>query len=184
MNKWVRVTFGVSLAAFKYLILKVQHGKNISWRLPSLVSPATEISIDAGGLFTAGKKLKMRNGAKLRVRKTGVVKIGLNFGMNNGCILTCYESVTIGDNVMLGPNVLIYDHDHDFRVSGGIEKMQYITSPIQIGNNVWIGANTVILRGTKLGDNCVVGASSVIKGEYPNNSVIVQKRETKVTSMV
>ena len=50
------------------------------------------------------------------------------------------------------------------------------TSPVIIGNNVWIGANTVILRGTEIGDNCVIGAGCVIKGKYGANSVIVQKR--------
>lgn len=59
--------------------------------------------------------------------------------------------------------------------------MQYKTGSVEIGNNVWIGANTVILRETKIGDNCVVGAGCVLKGDYPAGTVIVQKRETTVT---
>ena len=45
--------------------------------------------------------------------------------------------------------------------------------PITIGNNVWIGANVIVLKGTVLGDNTVVGTGSVVKGEYPSNCVIV-----------
>ena len=56
----------------------------------------------------------------------------------------------------------------------------YCYAPIIIGNDCWIGANTVILRGTKIGDNCVVGAGCVLKGVFPTNSVIVQKRQTSV----
>lgn len=81
---------------------------------------------------------------------------------------------------MLGPNVLIYDHDHDYKAEGGVFSLKYKTSPVTIGNNVWIGANCVILRGTSIGDNCVIGGGCVLKGEYPSNSVIVQKRSTEV----
>jgi acetyltransferase-like isoleucine patch superfamily enzyme len=49
---------------------------------------------------------------------------------------------------------------------------------VEIGDNSWVGANTIILRGTKIGKNCVVGAGCVISGEYPDNSIITQKRET------
>ena len=58
--------------------------------------------------------------------------------------------------------------------------MKFKTAPITIGNNVWIGANTLILRGTTIGDNCVVAGGSVIRGNYPSNTVIIQKRTTEV----
>lgn len=88
----------------------------------------------------------------------------------------CMDSISVGEGTVFGPSVYVYDHDHDYAV--GIEKDEYKTEPVVIGKNCWIGANTVILRGTKLGDNCVVGAGCVIRGEYPDNTVIVQKRET------
>ena len=56
----------------------------------------------------------------------------------------------------------------------------YKTSPVVIGDDVWIGANTVILRGTVIGRDCVVGAGSVLKGVYPAGSVIVQKRTENI----
>ena len=77
--------------------------------------------------------------------------------MSNGCVVTAYDHIKIGDNVMLGPNVLIYDQDHDYQAEGGVSAMKFKTAPITIGNNVWIGANALILRGTKIGDNTVVG---------------------------
>lgn len=85
--------------------------------------------------------------------------------MSNGCVVTAYDHIKIGDNVMLGPNVLIYDQDHDYRAEGGVAAMRFKTAPVVIGNNVWIGANTMILRGTTIGDNSVVGGEAVIKGE-------------------
>lgn len=66
------------------------------------------------------------------------------------------------------------------KIRRGVAAKQYKTAPIRIGNNVWIGANCVILRGTVIGDNSVVGAGTVLKGIYPPDSLIVQKRETQV----
>ena len=58
--------------------------------------------------------------------------------------------------------------------------MKFKTAPITIGNNVWMGANALILRGTTIGDNTVVGGGTVVKGDFPANSVIIQKRTTEV----
>ena len=57
---------------------------------------------------------------------------------------------------------------------------KYKTGSIEIGNNVWIGANTIILRGTKIGDNAVIAAGSIVKGEVPTGAVIVQKRVSEI----
>ena len=66
---------------------------------------------------------------------------------------------------------------------GGLKADKYKEGTIEIGENCWIGANTVILRNTKLGKNCVVAAGSVLGNcEYPDNTVIYQKRETLVKS--
>ena len=71
---------------------------------------------------------------------------------------------------------MVYDHDHDFRAEGGVKSMQYKSSPIKIGNNVWIGANSIILRGTVIGDNAVIGAGSIVKGEVPVGELFIQKK--------
>ena len=85
-------------------------------------------------------------------------------------------AITLDSGVELSPNVQIYDHDHDFRADGGIKAGKYKTTPVSIGKNVWIGANSVILRGSTIGENAVVGAGSVVKGMIQENSVFVQKR--------
>ena len=182
MNKYIKAVFCVPLAAVKYAILKVERGHNFNAKFPAIMSPLTEITVEKGSKLVLGKNLKMHNGAKIRVRKGGSLKVGNNFGMSNGCAVTAYEHVQIGDNVMLGPNVLIYDQDHDYKALGGISAMKFKTTPISIGNNVWIGANTLILRGTTIGDNCVIGGGAVIKGEFPANTVVIQKRFTERVS--
>ncbi len=180
MNKYIKAVFCVPLAGIKYTILKLENGKRFKASFPAIMSPLTEVTVEGKSKLHIGKKLKMHNGAKIRVRKGGTLEIGKNFGMSNSCVVTAYEHIKIGDNVMLGPNVLIYDQDHDYRAEGGVAAMKFKTAPITIGNNVWIGANTLILRGTTIGDNSVIGGGTVVKGTFPENSVIIQKRTTEV----
>ena len=179
MNKYVKAAFCVPLAGVKYVWLKLTHGKNFNGKFPAIMSPFTEITVEQDSELLIGEKLKMHNGAKIRVRKGGKLEIGDSFGMSNGCVVTAYERIKIGNNVMLGPNVLIYDQDHDYKAEGGVSAMKFKTQPVIIGNNVWIGANSLILRGTIIGDNCVIGGGAVIKGEFPTDTVIIQKRVTE-----
>lgn len=109
------------------------------------------------------------------MRSNAKLKIGNNVSLNYNDMIVCHEKITIGNDVQLSPNVQIYDHDHDYKA--GLKKMKYKTAPVEIGNEVWIGANSIILRGTTIGDNAVIGAGSVVKGNIPAGTVFVQKRE-------
>jgi len=113
-------------------------------------------------------------------RPKPIVEICDNTSLSHGCMVISHESISIEKDVRFGPNVLIYDCDHDFKSENGLKKLKYKTSPVKINDNVWIGANTIILRGIKIGDNSVVGAGSVVKGEFPDNSFIVQKKRLKL----
>ena len=84
--------------------------------------------------------------------------------MSYGCFVSAYDHFIFGDNVMLGPNVLIYDQDHDYQAEGGVSAMKFKTAPITIGNNVWIGAHALILRGTTIGIILSSGEGQSSKG--------------------
>lgn len=180
MNKYIRGLIHIPCGVAKVCINKLLHGNRFRASMICALSPLTEVTVDRGGRLTWGKKFRMRDGAKLRIRKGARCEIGENVYVNSNNIITCMEEIKIGSGTMLSPNVQIFDHDHDFRAPGGVGDMTYQTAPIIIGKNCWIGTNTVILRGTVLGDDCVVGAGAVIKGTYPAGSVIIQKRETTV----
>lgn len=183
MNKYLRAAVCVPCGMIKMAWTKLFHFGSFSGPLISLVSPHTEITMDNGAELRIGKNFKMRDGAKIRVRKGGTCIIANNCSINCNNMIACHERIEIGDDVQLSPNVQIYDHDHDFRTEGGVKAGKYKTGAVKIGNNVWIGANTVILRGTELGDNCVVGAGSIVKGKYEAGSVIIQKREDEVRKL-
>lgn len=176
MNKYVRATLVIPLGTFKLVWTKLFHPRGFIFSFKSMISPLTEITIERRAVLQLGTKFRMRSGAKIRIRKRAKCIIGDNVAIGHGNLIACHDIIKIGNNVLFSPNVLIYDHDHDFRCKMDIFK-HYKTAPIEIGNNVWIGANTVVLRGTKIGDNCVVGAGCIIKGNYPSNTIIIQKRK-------
>lgn len=98
------------------------------------------------------------------------IKIGENFYSNYNCIILDCAKVTIGNNVFLAPNVGIYTAGHPVHYELRNAEFEY-AFPITIGDNVWIGANTVINPGVTIGDNCVIGSGSVVTKNIPMNSI-------------
>ena len=80
--------------------------------------------------------------------------------------------VYVGDKVMFGPNVTIATANHPIEPGLRSKAMQY-NKPVRIGENVWIGANTVIVPGVSIGKNSVIGAGSVVTKDIPENVVAV-----------
>jgi len=185
MKKYIRGAICLCYSLARFWILKLFHMKGFKFTHVNVSSPFAEIDLGRKAILSLGWMVKIRGGSKIRVRGHAEVSIGDHAYLNHGCMIVSHEKITIGKGVQFGPNVMVYDHDHDRsgRRTDGSGKLKFKTSPIVIGDNVWIGANTVILRGTVIGDNCVIGAGSVIKGHYTDNQVIVQKRETEVTEM-
>ncbi len=180
MNKYLRAAIWAPCGMLKMAWTKLFHPASFSGPVFSLISPRTEITMDRGAVLRIGKNFKMRDGSKIMVRKGAVCIIGDNTFLNSNDMIVCRTRIEIGDDVQFSPNVKIYDHDHDFRADGGLKAGKYRTDPVRIGDNVWIGSNTVILKGTEIGDDCIVGAGSVIKGTYGPGSVIIQKRKEEV----
>ncbi len=80
--------------------------------------------------------------------------------------------IFVGDKVMFGPNVTVATAGHPIEPNLRNLQMQF-NIPVRIGNNVWIGANSVILPGVTIGDNTVIGAGSVVTRDIPENVVAV-----------
>ena len=152
-------------------------GNPVYFRLAA-VEPTTRISRASGAVLNIGKGFRSRHHVEINVRDNAVLEIGNNVFLNSGCIITARERVQIGDNTIFGPNVVIYDHDHEIR-DGKILDNGFITAPVTIGANAWIGAGSVILKGARIGDNCVIAAGSVVTGTVEKGHVLVQKRKSE-----
>lgn len=115
----------------------------------------------------------------ITVRENAVFSMGEMSSLNADCKIACQEKITIGKNTIFGPNVFVYDHDHVFDYDG-VKRNEFVTKPVQIGENCWIGAGTIILKGTVIGDRCVIGAGSVVKGNIPAGSIFIQRRQDRI----
>lgn len=180
MRRQINNVISVGYSALRMIALKVVHGKNADVGLIERISPNVVIELNRGGKLKLADKVRVHSGSKIKVRKGADMSLGKEVKVNYNCMFFCHDHIEIGEGVEFGPNVLVYDHDHDFRHPAGLKAEAYKTGAVVIGKECWIGANTVILRGTTLGDNCVVGAGSVIKGNFPAGTVIVQKRDTEI----
>ena len=105
----------------------------------------------------------------------GVVEIQDHVSIRQGSIIFGFANVRIGSGTRIGPNVVITSHQHAFDGNTSVGSLASSGSPINIGNNCWIGANAVILPGTKLEAGCVVGAGTVVKGNF-SKGVITNTR--------
>ena len=154
-------------------LLKVRYRKSISCSSIQNIAPGTVIAI-RDGKISLEHSIFTRKGVTFRA-EGGTLSIGTSF-FNQGCSVTAKKCISIGDNCLFGPNVVIVDHDHDYHCSDEHRGSKYLFADVTIGNNVVVGANTVILKGTCIGDNCMIGAGCVVNGEIPAGTLIYDER--------
>lgn len=94
------------------------------------------------------------------------IQVGKNLFANYNCTIIDVAKVTIGDNCQLAPNVSIYTAGHPVHPASRNSMYEYGIE-VTIGDNVWIGGNTVILPGVHIGSNTVIGAGSVVTRDIP-----------------
>jgi acetyltransferase-like isoleucine patch superfamily enzyme len=88
--------------------------------------------------------------------------IGRSTYVNRFTMFDASLSISVGVESMIGPFCYITDHDHGTGVAGPISAQALVEAPVKVGNNVWIGAHVVILKGVSIGDNAVIGAGAVV----------------------
>ena len=100
------------------------------------------------------------------------IEVGKNFFANYNCTIIDVAKVKIGDNCQMAPNVSIYTAGHPLHPVSRNSMYEYGIS-VTIGDNVWIGGNTVIMPGVHIGSNTVIGAGSVVTKDIPDWVVAV-----------
>ena len=100
------------------------------------------------------------------------MEIGENFYSNHNLVILDCAKVTFGDNVFIGPNCGFYTAAHPLDAATRNKGLEF-AKPIKVGNNVWFGGNVCVMPGVTIGDNCVIGAGSVVTKDIPTNSIAV-----------
>ncbi len=157
----------------------VQHEKITCHGIPYL-------AVIPSGKCIIGNNFTMNNGLRFNpigypqpcmivVAKDAILTIGKNVGISQTSIV-CHHSISIGDNVKMGGGVKVYDTDFhslnpEVRRNYSLDMMSKKVAPVVIGNNVFIGAGSIILKGVNIGENSVVGAGSVVTKSIPANQI-------------
>ena len=110
----------------------------------------------------------------LVAKNGGEIRIGDHVGVS-GCTIYAWDKIEIGSHCVIGANCKIMDNDFhpldaEDRRLNNLAAMK--TRPVKIGDDVFIGCNSLILKGTEIGDRCVVGAGSVVSGSFPSDCII------------
>lgn len=100
------------------------------------------------------------------------IEIGENFYSNYNCTILDCAKVTIGKNVLFAPNVSLFTAGHPIDATLRSQEYEY-AFPITIGDDVWVGGNTVINPGVTIGSNVVIGSGSVVTKDIPSNCIAV-----------
>ena len=163
-----RALLGFILKKYYYVLLCVfyPHKKELSELSPMIIK----------GYIIPQKILNM-NGCRhitwpvhFTSKVSGKIKTGhiTTPGMSAGCYIQGINGIVFGDNVYIGPGVKIISSNHDVKNF----RLHVSAKPILIGNNVWIGANAIILPEVVIGDNAIIGAGSVVTRNVEPSTIV------------
>jgi lipopolysaccharide O-acetyltransferase len=162
---------------WSYLITKIFFRQARLIRQPTRIRGYENMIIGKG--FTTGQYCRIEAGycSNINSDTQKTLIIGDDVQINDGCHIVSIKKVIIGNRVLIASKVFISDHDH-----GGTALSDLITppalrplvsSPVLIGDDVWIGENVSILKGVTIGNRSVIGAGAVVTKSFPEDSVIV-----------
>ena len=116
---------------------------------------------------SCGSNVNFEHGARI----DSDLRIGNNSGVGINCVTV---AMTIGDNVMMGPECVFLPHNHRFDRTDIPMIQQGFTEdkPIHIGSDVWIGTRVIVMPGVRIGDHSVIGAGAVVTKDVPDWAVV------------
>jgi acetyltransferase-like isoleucine patch superfamily enzyme len=132
----------------------------------------TGCSIDAAGAGTIHIDAAVHLADRVLLHSEGRIEIGPQVFINRDVMIVALEAIIIGAGCRIAERVSIRDHDHRFgNPDVPIRDQGYVTSPIRIGRDCWIGCNAVILKGVSIGDGAIIGAGAVVTKSIRSRSV-------------
>lgn len=165
----------------KRFLLKLKYGKRLKLFHSVEFHKGSKITIQriGDGRIRFGQSCRIGYNTHIVSFSGGIIDIGDSCFFNKNCYMVAGCKIKIGNSVSFGPNVCVFDHDHEFdrnKVYGN----KYKKSEIVIEDNCWIASNVVILRNTHIGKGSIIGAGTVVKGEIPAHSIVTSTRTLNI----
>ena len=155
--------------SLKYRILK----RGISIGKLLRISKDCDLIFHPGSKCTIGNNTSIGAHSIISISNQGSLSIGDNCRIGNFSNLICHNNIVIGDRTILGPSVMIFDHNHIWSIDNGVLHNSYDVGEVVIGVDTWIGAGSIILNNVHIGDKCIIGAGSVVNKDIPDRCVAV-----------
>jgi acetyltransferase-like isoleucine patch superfamily enzyme len=156
----------------RYMLLKLRYRGRLQTDGICFVCPGVQIEIGRHATLHIGRWAWIGHGSKLRVHE-GEVSIGAKTVIGQECTISAFQHVSIGRECIVADRVMLIDFDHGVtEVDRPIRLQGIYKRDVRVGHNVWIGYGACVLRGVTIGDNSIVGTSSVVTKEVPENAVV------------
>ena len=152
---------------------RIKFGRNFSVGRNCYIDALSQSGLICGNNVSIGNNTTIELTGSLKLLGKGMI-IGNNVGFGTHCRYgSGMGRLLIGDDTIFGNYVSIHPENHNYKDQNIPIRLQGVRGiGVEIGKNCWIGAKATILDGTIIGDNCVVAAGAVVRGEFPANSII------------
>ena len=141
------------------------------------ISKNVNVIVKDNGIIEFGDKLAILDNVHIEVGPNASIILSKETFINKDCKIVSMQKIKIGENVAIGPNVMFFDHDHVVKKDTKQDWSKFKSEKILIQDNVWIGANSIILKKAYVGHNSIIAAGSIINKKIAENSLCYNKRE-------
>jgi len=131
------------------------------------------VQVHGGNRVRIGNQVRLGAGVIVDAGVGGEVVIGSRTYVGRFATIISNDKVEIGEKCLISPFCYIIDSDHGFRDEAPIQSQGYVISRVMIGDDVWIGVGSAILRGVTIGTGSVIGARSVVTRDIPRSVIAV-----------
>lgn len=169
-NGMLNLKYGRLIARLAYWKLRLRGRLQLDGL--AFICPGVQLEIGRDAVLRLGRWSWIGHGCKVRVHE-GECAIGAKTVLGQECTISAFQHVSIGRECIIADRVMFIDFDHGVvEVERPIRLQGIYKRDVRIGHNVWIGYGACFLRGVTVGDNCVVGTSSVVTKDVPDNAVV------------
>jgi acetyltransferase-like isoleucine patch superfamily enzyme len=169
-NHMLTVSYARLLA--RWALLKLRFRGRLQTDGLCFICPGVRLEIDRGAILRMGRWAWIGHGSKIRVHE-GEVSIGAKTVLGQDCTISAYQHISIGRECIIADRVMLIDFDHGVtEVERPVRLQGIYKRDVSVGHNVWMGFGSCVLRGVRIGDNSIVGTSSVCTRDVPANAVV------------
>jgi len=166
------LTFGYARLLARLAWLKLRFRGRLRTDGIAFVCPGVTFEIGRDARVHLGRWSWIGHGTKIRAHE-GEVRIGAKTVLGQECTISSFQHVSIGRECILADRVMLIDFDHGVvEVERPIREQGIYKRDVRVGHNVWVGYGACILRGATVGDNAIVGTSTVVTKDVPDNAVV------------